>query len=322
MAAKTRELTWSLSKARMIEECPRRYYYHYYFAQAGYHEDAPDNCRLALEMKRIQHLDMWVGEVVHTTIQWILEEGKNGRLPSADEARANVRQRLSSGWLGSIKQLWRTSRDGEHLNLFEHYYKLPVGDASIERVKQKAYTSVRSFMDSEILRRIVEAPGDRWLPIEKYASFRMDGVLLYVKFDFALRDGPRLTVYDWKTGKPTPEELRQLTCYSMYACDRWRVPIENTKVCAVHLQPELDTFEYAIGVPEMDELRQHIKQSFKGMVSYLRNPARNIAAMDDFPMTGNLPRCLRCNFKGICPQCELAEGRVCDDIPMPDDWDG
>jgi hypothetical protein len=320
MAFKTRELTWSLSKARMIEECPRRYYYHYYFAQAGYSPDAPDGCRLALEMKRIQHLDMWVGDAVHTTIQWILEEGKHGRVPSAEEARANVRGRLSNGWQGSVKQLWRTG-NGDHLNLFEHYYKLPVGDAAIERVKQKAYTSVRNFMESDILREIVDTPGDRWLPIDKYASFRMDGVLLYVKFDFALRDGPRLTVYDWKTGKPTAEELRQLTCYAMYATETWRVPMENTKVCAVHLQPQLETCEHLIGVSEMDELREYIRQSFKGMVSHLRNPSRNIAALDDFPMTGNLPRCLRCNFKGICPQAEIAEGRMTDDIPMPEGWD-
>jgi len=306
----------------MFEECPRRYYYNYYFCQAGYSPDAPEEARLALEMKRIQHLDMWVGDVVHATIQWALEQGRNGRIPSADEARANVRQRLSSGWLGSLKGLWRTSGNGEYPSLFEHYYKLPVGDAAIDRVKQKAYTSVANFMGSDILQEIVRTPGDRWLPIDKYASFRMDGLLLYVKFDFALRDGPRLTIYDWKTGKPNAEEVRQLTCYAMYASETWRVPMENTKVCAVHLQPELDVHEHLIGVPDMDALRDYIKQSFKGMVSHLHNPTRNIAIMDDFPMTGNLARCPRCSFKGICEQAKIAEGRLDDeDIPMPEEWE-
>jgi hypothetical protein len=273
-------------------------------------------------MKRIQGLDMWVGDVVHCTIQWALEQGRNGRIPYPEEARANVRQRLSDGWIGSHKQLWRTTGKDEHPNLFEHYYKLPIGEAAIERVKQKAYTSIRNFMDSDILRLIVETPSERWLPIDKYASFRMDGLLIYVKFDFALRDGPQLTVYDWKTGKPTPEELRQLTCYAMYATETWRVPMENTKVCAVHLQPILDVQEHLIDPPLVDELRTYIKQSFKGMVSHLRNPSRNIAAMDDFPMTGNLPRCLRCNFKGICEQGRLAEGQMEEDIPIPEEWDG
>lgn len=322
MAGKMRELSWSLSRARMFEECPRRYYYNYYFCHAGYSPDAPEEARLALEMKRIQHLDMWVGEAVHSTIQWALEESRSGRVPSAEEARINLRQRLSSGWAGSVKQLWRSARNGEYPCLFEHYYKVPVGDAAIARVKQKAYTSILNFMDSEIFRRIAEAPADRWLPIDRYASFRMDGILMYVKFDFALRDGAQLTVYDWKTGKPTDEELRQLTCYAMYACDRWGVPIENTKVCAAHLQPEIDCREYLIGVPEMDALRGYVKQSFKGMLGHLRNASRNIAAMDDFPMTGNLVRCPRCNFKGICSQANIAEGHIDDEeIPIPDDWE-
>ena len=144
---------------------------------------------------------------------------------------------------------------------------------------------------------------------------------MHTSSKIALRDGPRLTVYDWKTGKPTPEELRQLTCYAMYATNTWRVPIENTRVCAVHLQPDLDIREYPIGVPEMDDLREYIKQSFKGMVSHLRNPSRNIAALDDFPVTGNLPRCLRCNYKGICAQAKVAEGHMDEDIPIPEEWD-
>ena len=322
MTAGNKELSWSLTKARTFEECPRRYYYHYYLSRAGNVFDAPDEARLALEMKGIQSLDMWAGEVVHSTIQWTLEAIRGGGTPSAEEARAEAKRRLSRGWRGSAGKLWKTEPKGGHANLFEHYYGMAVGDKAVERVKDKTYVSVRSFMESDILREIAGAPADRWLPIEKYASFRMDGLLVYVKFDFALRDGAQLTVYDWKTGKPTAQELLQLTVYAMYASDKWGVPIENTKVCAVHLHPELDSREHLIGVPEMDEVREHLKQSFKGMVSHLRNPSRDIAAMDDFPMTGNLARCPRCNFKGICPQSRIAEGRLDDeDVPIPDDWE-
>lgn len=322
MTARNRELSWSLTKSRMFEECPRRYYYHYYLSRVGNAFDAPEDARLALEMKGIQSLDMWAGDVVHSAIQWTLESIRAGRQPSAEEARSEAKRRLSGGWRSSVGKLWRKEPKGEHPNLFEHYYGIAVGDASIERVKQKSYTSIANFMESEILRRIASTPADRWLPIEKYASFRMDGLLVYVKFDFALRDGAQMTVYDWKTGKPSAEEIRQLTCYAMYASDRWSVPIENTKVCAVHLQPELDAREHLIGVPEMDEVREHLKQGFKGMVSHLRNPSRDIAAMDDFPMTGNLARCPRCNFKGICPQAKIAEGRLEDeDVAIPDDWE-
>ena len=314
MAGKVKELSWSLSRARMFEECPRRFYYHYYFAPVGYATDAPDEAKLALEMKQIKGLDMWVGEVVHETIQWALEQVKAGGTPSEQDLRADARRRLSDGWQGSVKQLWRIHQDEAYPNLFEHYYKIPVGQAVTDRLKDKALTSVMNFAGSDVFRQISASPGDQWLPIEKYSSFRLDGLLMYVKFDFALRDGKGLALYDWKTGNPTQDELRQLACYAMYASGRYEMPLENIKACAVHLQPELDAHEHAVGLEEVEELREYVRQGFNAMVKSLRNPARNIAAMEDFPMTGNLPRCVRCNFRGICEQGKQASGEL-DELP-------
>lgn len=321
IAVKPKELSWSLSKARMFEECPRRYYYHYYFAKIGYAPDAPEEARLALEMRHIKGLDMWVGEVVHATIQWVLEQAQGGVMPSAQDAKAEARRRLSAGWQGSVKQLWRTDKDEIYPNLFEHYYDIAVTPAITDRLKDKAFVSVGNFMDSEVLRRIAATPPSNWLPIEKYASFRLDGLLCYVKFDFALRDDERLTVFDWKTGNPSVDETRQLACYAMYTSSRWQVPIEAVRVCPVHLQPILDVDERFVAEEDIEELRTFAKSSFSGMVKCLRNPARDLAAMDDFPMTGNLLRCVRCNFRGVCVQGKQALGDP-DDLPVVEDWDG
>jgi len=320
MPGKVRELGWSLSRARMFEECPRRYYYHYYFCQAGYAPDAPEEARLALEMRSVKGLDMWVGEVVHETIQWALEQARSGAIPSEQDAKAEARRRLSEGWLGSLKQLWRTHPKDAYSNLFEHYYGISVGAAATDRLKNKAFLSVGNFTESEIFKQIAAMPDDRWLPIEKYASFRLDGLLVYVKFDFALREGERLTVYDWKTGKLSQNETRQLTCYAMYTSSKWSVPIENVKVCAVYLQPALEVNERPVGGDDVEDLRLYAKQSFNAMVNCLRFPARNIAAMEDFAMTGNLLRCVRCNFKGICEQGKQASGEL-DEVPIVEDWD-
>jgi len=319
MAPKTRELSWSLSRARMFEECPRRFYYHSYLAKAGYAPDAPEEIKLALEMRSIKGLDMWVGDVVHQTIQWVLEQAREGTILSEQDAKAETRRRLSEGWRASKGQLWRMNPEDECPNLFEHYYGLEVGTAVTDRLKRKAQLSVGNFMASEILRQIAHTPTDRWLPIDKFASFRLDGLLMYVKFDFALREGDQLTVYDWKTGVPTPDEGRQLTLYAMYTSAKWNVPIQNVKACAVHLQPDLETHDRLVDEVNIDEARSFVKQSFNAMVKCLRHPARNIAAMEDFPMTGNLLRCVRCNFKGICEQGKQASGDV-DDLPTVDGW--
>ena len=321
MSGKVYELGWSLSRARTFDECPRRFYYHYYFAKIGFAPDAPEEAVLALEMRRLKGLDMWVGEIVHQVIQWSLEQAKSGTIVSKAAAEAEVKRLLSGGWRSSHLREWRRYQDDEHPSLFEHYYGVEVGKAVTDRLKEKALTSVGNFMDSGVFRTIVAAPSDTWLPIEKYASFRIDGLLMYVKFDFALRDGKKLTVYDWKTGNPTPDEERQLTCYAMYTSDKWKIPLKGVTAAAVHLQPALDVRELSVDETRQDELRTYVKQSFNAMVGCLRNPARNIAAMDDFAMTGNLLRCRYCVFKGVCEQGKLAAGELGDFEPTPESED-
>lgn len=320
MSGKARELSWSLTKARMFEECPRRYYYHYYLARIGHFADVPEEARLAAEMKNIQSLDMWAGQVVHSTIQWALEQAKGGHIPTEQEAKDEARRRLSEGWKASLNQLWRTDQGDDHPNLFHHYYRIPTSRELTDRVKHKAFTSVSNFMTSDIMKAIVATPADRWLPIEKYASFRLDGLLVYVKFDFAFKDGRQLVVYDWKTGKPNAEEGRQLTCYGMYTSSKWDTPVENVKVCAVHLQPILDVSEHAVGPECIEDLRNYMKQSFENMVRCLRDKYQNIAVMHDFVVTDNLARCGVCNYRGICEQGKSASGEI-EDVPLPDEWE-
>ena len=311
------ELSWSLSKARIFEECPRRFYYQYYFSQVGYAPDAPEEARLALEMKRIKGLDMWVGEVVHQTIQWALEQTHLGKAPTKEEAIAETRRLLSDGWRCSKLELWRKQPDDRHPALFEHYYGVEVGAAATDRLKNKAFTSIGNFMDSEVLKRITSFTSDCWLPIEKFASFRMNGILFFIKFDFALKDEMKLTVYDWKTGKPNREESRQLACYALYTSTKWGVPLQNVTVCAVHLQPELEACERCVDEADIEEAQAFVKQSFNAMVKCLHNPVRNIAVMEDFPMSGNLLRCARCNFKGICEQGTFAQAEESPPIEDP-----
>lgn len=321
MPGKTRELSWSLSKAHLFEECPRRYYYQYYYSKSGFASDAPEDARLALEMASISGLYMWAGDIVHQTIQWVLEQARDGILPSPDEARAEARQRLSEGWKASVNQLWRRQQDDRHPNLFEHYYDIPVGPDIINRVKDRVFVSMDNFMKSTLYQSITRSPLSSWLPIEKFSSFRIDGILFYVKLDFAMKRSDQIDVYDWKTGKPRDEEIRQLACYSLYASGRWEIPIENVTANAVHLHPSLDLRRTDVDDGAIEDLGAYVRRGFNAMVHSLRNPARNLAAMDDFPMTGNLVRCARCNFRGICIQGKQASGDI-NDLPVADDWWG
>lgn len=315
MSARTKELSWSLSKARMFHECARRYYYHYHLSEDGYFLEAHEDARLALEMKTIKGLDMWVGEVVHETIQWVLEQVKLGASPGIDQARSEARRMLSDGWRGSVTKLWRTHPKDGIPNLFDHYYGVPHSAAVTDRLKTKAFLSVTNFMESDLFRDISSTRADHWLPIEKYASFRLDGILFYVKFDFALRrPGGQLVVYDWKTGNPSADENRQLACYAIYTAQKWDVPIEMVRVTAAHLQPLFDAPERDLDESEIEDMRSYARSTFSSMVKCLRDPVRRVAVMGDFSMTGNLLRCTRCNFRGICEQGRIASGELDEEL--------
>lgn len=315
----TKVLSWSLSRARMFEECPRRYYYTFYLAPLGIYEDAPEEAKLAYEMKYIKSLDMWIGDVVHQTIQWMLEQSREGKIVNVEDARAEIMRRLRQGWQGSRNQLWRKNPPDVYPNLFEHYYNLEVNNATKERLKNKALTSITNFAESEILEKINQTPADRWLPIDKNASFYMDGILMYVKFDFALKDGKRILVYDWKTGSASPHESRQLACYAMYTSSTWNAPIENIAVCPTRLHPDFHCLENTVSFEEIEDTKAYLKQSFEAMVSSLQDSARNIAVMDDFPPTCNLHCCLKCSFKGICELGKYASGDLDDLIEIQDE---
>ena len=303
----------------MFEECRRRYYYYSYLADAGYYPEAPNEAKLALEMKSIKTLDMWVGEVVHDTIQWVLEQARNGVTISSDIAQKHVRCKLSNGWRTSAAQERRVPGDTS-LNLFEHYYKIPVGPAVIQRIKDKAFTSVVNFMESELLRRILQIPTQRWLPIDRYASFRLDDLLVYVKFDFAVQDKTGIVVYDWKTGLPRENESRQLACYALYTSHKWEVPIANVSVSPVHLFPHFMAEERTVTEIEIEAAKEYLKETFQAMLKCVRNPAANIAAMEDFPMTRDLQKCHRCSFKGICEQGKYASGDL-EPGEVSDEWE-
>lgn len=314
MYNKPKEHGWSLSKARTFNECPRRYYFQYYYSKNGYEPDPQHDAVLALEMSTIQTMDMWLGECVHKTIEWILNHSKTEGIPAVKTAQSYLLNEMSRGWLGSRKRQWKNEKKGVYPNLFEHYYHLRVGKASTDRLKEKGLQCIENFISSGLFRQITLAPTTKWLPIEKYSAFRLDGLLFYVRFDFALQDRDELIIYDWKTGNKSNDELRQLTCYCMYASQKWDTPIENIKAVSVHLQPTLEAEIQQVDESSIEDLQMYARQSYTGMIKRLRDPQKDIAARDDFPMTGNFIRCKRCSFIGLCEQGKMQNAHPDEDI--------
>jgi hypothetical protein len=50
----------------------------------------------------------------------------------------------------------------------------------------------------------------------------------------------------------------------------------------------------------LDEIRERLRLSIRGMKAWLRDADANLAVLEDFERTEELRLCRWCNFKGVC----------------------
>lgn len=295
--AKSREIAWSNSRAGMFAECRRRFFYQYVFSEPP---ESSEAAARVFEMRGVTGLDLWLGQVVHSSIEWALLRTFEGSAASSAEAEKEIVRRLSEGWKASRAELWRTNRGDDFPCLFEHYYGVTVSREKTDALKEKGLSCVRNFMASEVFERVTQLPTDSWLPIERYSSLRVNGILFFVKLDFAVREEGLLWVYDWKSGKPSGDDRRQLLCYGLYASGKWEVRPEELRLCAAYLFPAFDLVCESASEEEFSEIRKFVRAGYGEMLSCYRDPNRGLASMEDFTMTDVVWRCGRCAFKGVC----------------------
>ena len=51
---------------------------------------------------------------------------------------------------------------------------------------------------------------------------------------------------------------------------------------------------------KLDAVREHLRLSIRGMRAWLRDPAANLAVIEDFEKAEDLRICRWCNFRAVC----------------------
>jgi hypothetical protein len=295
--------SWSATRARTFQDCRRRYYYRYLLAPRARKPHPPPE---AVQAGRVQHLigvEAWAGEVVHTVLRAVLDRWRSGRELSEAEAEALIARLLSRQFRDS--QAYWTAHPDEYpyrpalLDL--HYFQEGSLDRErARRIREVVTGSAAAFLRSDLAREIRAAGPRAWLPIDRNASARLGGdLLILVKPDFAFRDGARLQILDWKTGKPDPFwETIQLTCYALYAREKWGCALEETRPRIVHLHPELRVTE---AVPDEETLRDvtlYIRESQEAMQALAA--ADELPPPERFSLAEDERLCRWCPFRGMC----------------------
>jgi hypothetical protein len=298
------ELSWSVSRAGLFEECRRAYYYNYYGSWGGWEAEAPERTRLLYVLKNIKTLAMWAGGVVHQTLGEALGRyARTGQAISAGELQARARTRLRSGWLEAVQREWLAQP--KKTNLHELYYgngqSLP--RETTEAIRERVNDCLAAFAQSAVLREILTVPYLDWKPIDTLGTFDLDGLKVWCAIDFAYTDpAGNLRLIDWKTGAEDRESLTtQLACYALYAADTWFAALDRLRLHGVFLRENARVSEYPVRAEILVQAKDTILTSAAAMRAVLDDVATNTASEERFPFCENERICRRCNFRQACP---------------------
>ncbi|MGV3719533.1 MAG: PD-(D/E)XK nuclease family protein [Actinomycetota bacterium] len=295
---------WSVTRAKTFQECARKYYFRYQLAPRSRKPNPPAEALAASKVQDLVGLEAWAGNLVHGVIETVLSRWRAGKVVSEEQILDHARKLLSRQFRDS-QAYWSASAEEfprRPVLLDMHYYD--TGAISKDRaaaIKETVLRSIRSFLDSELAVRIRNAGPQSWRPIDRNAAAHLDGqdVLILVKPDFAFQDGDLLHIVDWKTGKSDPYwERIQVTCYALYAHQRWQVPLNRIVPQIAHLFPEfrLSLAEYS--EEAVPEVQLTIRESQQSILSLL--DPDGLPPVQRFDFTPEPRRCGWCQFRGIC----------------------
>ena len=305
------ELTWSISRGQLFQECPRAYYYNYYASWGGWKQDAPDQAKLAYLLKNLQRLVLWAGSIVHETIKDALSltAATGERIPLA-KLQENAVIKMRNGWREALDKKWLVSP--KRTNIFELYY----GDGenygecrhlpreTTDAIKQRVLDCMEGFFYSPAVKEIHQTPPSQWQPIDTLDSFELDGIKVWCAPDFAFQDAEGVFhILDWKTGEENVRTIsQQLACYALFAMNKWNVSLERIRIQGVFLKDGGRVRTYDLNQESIDTVTKQIHDSYNAMREKLTDADANVAEEENFPRRLLESRCANCQFRRICLQ--------------------
>ena len=298
MADLTNDYSWSRSRDGVFQDCKRRYFYQYYGSWGGWASDAPADVRRLYILKQLATRQMWAGRIVHDAIEMALNVYRDGVEipvePFIRDAVERMRAEFRSSRAGTYREKPKT------LALFEHEYRVDLKNEVWKVLAGSVELCLRNFFKLPLLAEIRTTSPEHW-SIEHWSkTFDFEGTHVWSAPDFGYwtHDG-RLALVDWKTGGGGGEGASfQLGCYALYAAEVLGVPPQNVDLYEVNLREPLVT-SHTWSDDRLEEIREQVRLSVRGMKSYLKDPDANVAIITDFELTENLRICRGCKFKAV-----------------------
>ncbi len=210
--------------------------------------------------------------------------------------------------LNQMREEFRSSREKRYLThpktcaLFEHEYDVPISDDDWKNTAGNVEQCLRNFYGSETFGMLKELPRKMWLEVEDFSSFNLNNTKIWAVLDCSFRteDGG-VTIIDWKTGRSMSKDVSmQLSCYAMYAMEKWGVDPENVKLIEYNLLANQGV-EFTVGASEIENTKTYIAGSIADMQSFLVDVVNNMPKEESaFLKMQDEGTRANCNFRKVC----------------------
>jgi CRISPR/Cas system-associated exonuclease Cas4 (RecB family) len=245
---------------------------------------------------------MWAGAKVHDCINHTLTNLQRGiSVLDVDQ--------IVEITLNQMRKEFRSSREKRYLThpktcaLFEHEYEVPISDADWKNTADNVLQCLRNFYASKTFAMLKELPQQMWLEVEDFSSFSLNNTKIWAVLDCSFRtENGGITIIDWKTGRKMSEDVSmQLSCYAMYAMQKWGVDPEKVKLIEYNLLANQGA-EFTVSAVEIENTKTYIAGSIADMQSTLVDVDNNVPKEEEaFQKVEDDRIRSSCNFKKICP---------------------
>lgn len=88
------EFSWSKSRNEMFNECKRKYFFNYYGSWNGWDNNEKDRTKRIYYLKQLNTKEIWLGQIIHKVIKYVLDQLKYGKRISLSYATAILRKKI------------------------------------------------------------------------------------------------------------------------------------------------------------------------------------------------------------------------------------
>ena len=296
------EFSWSISRQRLFEQCPRAYYYRYYMSWNGWLWEAPGESRLAYRLSKLTSLDALLGQEMDVRAREIEAAARAGQdLPSQDDLEARTRAALNRAWVSS-RERSGFERSPNKVTMLRSVYLGEDTEAEVARVREKISPCTHNLLAVPHWERIASCGKEGCVPIPDFAQFLLGEVKVFAAADLAfVRDGA-LHVIDWESGREEGDNQVQVLL-SAYCLRENDLSLADLAIEGhVHYLATGEALKVTVPDDLAEVVRSVVGEGVALMRGYLLHPEHNVPlGRQDFERRQS-GLCRSCNFAPLCEQ--------------------